>query len=102
MRSAACSACGVQVASLRPRMSAESEAEDIAHRPRPFSDREAVMLEQRERDALHPEADAGCVGRRAVRRLDLPGLAEQVAVVVEADAGRWMLLGMDRHQQFEL
>src|SRR4051812_7718642 len=102
MRSAACSACGVQVASLRLSMSAASDAEDIAHLRRPPGDREAVMLEQRERDALDAEADAGRMGGRAVRRRDLPGLAEQVAVIVEADAGRRMLPGVDRHQQLEL
>src|SRR5579883_1577135 len=102
MRSGACSACGFQVASLRPRMSAESESEDIAHRRGPALDCQAVMLEQRQRDALDTEPDAGGVGGRARRGLDLPGAAEQVAVIVEADARRRMFLRVDRHQQFEL
>src|SRR5690348_6406430 len=83
-------------------MSAASEPEDIPHLLRPLSDREAVMLEQCQRDALDAEAEARRVGRRAVRGLDPPGLAEQVAMIVEADAGGRMLLRMDRYQQFEL
>src|SRR6185437_5609657 len=112
MRSGACSACGVQVAALRPRMSAESdlpasgppesEPEDIAHRSWPALDHQAVMLEQRQRDALDAKANAGGMGGLARVGLDLPGTAEQVAVIVEADACRRVLLGVDRHQQFEL
>src|SRR6185312_1306019 len=112
MRSGACSACGVQVAAPRPRMSAESdlpasgppesEPEDIAHRSGPALDRQAVMLEQRQRYALDAEADAGGMGGLARFGLDLPGVSEQVAVIVEAAARRRMLLGMDRHQQLEL
>src|SRR5690349_3777086 len=99
MRSDACSACGFQVASLSPRMSAESESEDIAHRSRPALDCEAVMLEQRQCDALDTKADAGGVRRLARLGLDLPSATEKIAVVVEADARRWMLPGVDRHQQ---
>src|SRR5579871_6780982 len=107
MRSGACSAWGFQVASLRPRRSAESEPpesepKDIAHLRRPALDRKAVMLEQGERDALDAEADARRVRCFARIGLDLPGAAEQVAVIVEADARRRMLLGVDRHQQLEL
>src|SRR3569833_2713550 len=102
MRSGACRACGVQLVLRSPRMSAESEPEDIAHFGRPALDRKAVMLEQRQRDTLDAKTNAGRVGRLGRRRLDLPGAAEQVSVIVEADARRRMFLGVDRHQQFEL
>src|SRR5579864_302110 len=102
MRSGSSSACGFQVAASRPRMSAASESENITHRSGPALDRKAVMLEQRQRDALDAEADAGRVGRLARRRLDLPGAAEQVAVIIEADARRRVLFVVDRHQQLEL
>src|SRR5581483_10439867 len=101
MRSGACRRCGFHPASSRPRRST-LEAEHIAHAFGPASDVEAVVLQQRQGDALDAEADAGGVGDVARAGDDVPGAAEQVAVIVEPDAGRRTLRRGDRHQQLEL
>ncbi len=63
---------------------------------------ETVMPEQRQRDALHPEADAARMRDRPVFAFDLPDLAEVVHVIVERQAGRLALGVCDGNQQFEL
>src|SRR5580658_5090373 len=69
-----------------------SRPEPLADRRRPLRGDEAVRLEERHRDPLHPEAEAGRVRDAAVHRADAEALAEVVLMVVErADRGGWRL-----------
>src|SRR5258708_2272895 len=79
-----------------------SETKDMADSRRPILDRQAVTLEQSERNALHAKSHASGMRRLAVRRRDVPSAPEQIAVIVEAHASRRMLAAVDRHQQLEL
>src|SRR5665213_3392781 len=101
MRSPACSACGFHaLGSSRSRSALETEG--IAHLPGPVADRKAMMPEQRQRDALHAEADTGGMRHFPGRGLDLPRTTKQVTVIIEADARRRAVFRGDRHQQLEL
>src|SRR5581483_1178360 len=59
---------------------------------RPLRRLEAVVPEQRQRNPLHPESDAGTVRRLAISGPDPPEHAEIVLRVIEAQA-RGRLLG---------
>ena len=63
---------------------------------------DAVLLEERDHDALEAEADARGMRAGAVCRVDVEDVAEVLLVVVErSDRGR-LVLGPHRHEQLEL
>src|SRR6218665_3747237 len=103
MRSGEWSACGREVAASSRGKTAEavnaavmaSAPQDLADRFRPQLRVEAVGGEQRQRDTLQPEADAGGVGGRAVFEVQAPFRAEGVLMIVEAHAGGLLHLGGD-------
>src|SRR5262249_51360446 len=79
-----------------------SEPEGRADRRRPVPDAGAVGGEHRHGQPVHAEGDATGVGGRAVLVHQVPGVAEVLAVIVEAHAGGGLGLGADRDQELEL
>ncbi len=78
------------------------EAQGGANIVRPAAGIESMVAEQRQRDALEAEADAGGVTPLAVVLLDAPELAEVILVIVEAQARRRLVDAVDRNEQLEL
>src|SRR5437762_2728988 len=79
---------------------ATSAPDRAAHRSGPGGNVEAVVPEECQRDPLHAETDAGAVRGLAVCVDQVPGPAEMILVVVEAEAGGGLRAG-DRDQQLE-
>src|SRR5437868_4409617 len=74
----------------RARAARSSEKQLLADLRGPPRDVEAVRAEERERDPLEAEAEAGAVCDTAVRELDAEDRGEVVAVVVEGRECGWL------------
>src|SRR6185503_164462 len=86
----------------RAPISSDLEPERRADARWPGVDVEPVPLEQRERDAFHPEAHTrGVRGSPALER-DAERVPEVILVVVARDEGRRFFLRADRHEELEL
>src|SRR5262245_48710240 len=78
------------------------QRERLARRWRPLAEIDPVRREQRQRQPVDAEGDAGGMGDLARPGPGAPGRTEVIAVVVEAHARGRLLRGAYRDQQLEL
>src|SRR5262249_30275441 len=71
----------------RASLQCQLQCQGLARRGGPVAQVETVRREQGEGEAVDAEGDAAGVDQLAGRGRDLPGLAEVLAVIVEAHAG---------------
>src|SRR4051794_22765572 len=85
----------------RPPSGESSERQRVAGGRRPVLELETVRREQRQGQAVDAEGDAARMRNIAILDPQIPGLAEMIAVIVEAHAGGRLLLGAHRNEQLE-